>query len=136
VIAFAILATLLGGNDDGDELKQMNQAQLLTLSMVLAVKSETETFIPLPGMGLNEISRKINSPFAALRQVTNIIRLMQNLAYLTYNSDNAYYQHDTRMHDAGDVKAVSDLLRLSGLLGFKLDPLSRLRQVQQAQTLR
>jgi hypothetical protein len=74
IIGMAVLVMALGGNYDKKELLQNQAIQNWALSVALAVKAETETFVPIPGMGLNDMARKMNSPFAAVRQISNSIK--------------------------------------------------------------
>jgi hypothetical protein len=138
IIAMGLLVAALGGGDDKDDLKKNVPLQNYMLALFISVKSETETFMPLPGMGLNEMSRKMNSPFAALKQVSNIIKVLENGTGYIFNRPSAFYKsqgvHDG-FHDIGDPKVVANFLKLVGL-SFQFDPVDRVIRGRQIQQLR
>lgn len=139
IVAFALLVGALGGGDDKDELRKNSSLHNYLLAQLMSIKSDTETFVPIPGMGLNELARKMNSPFVALKQVTNILKVIQNgLGYVVGNSD-AFYKRDgvgDGFHDEGDPKVVANFLRLIGWTGTAFDPLEKLTRVKQLQELK
>lgn len=138
VVGFMVLVGALGGGDDKKELAKHIALQNYMLALAMAVKSETETFTPLPSMGLNELSRKINSPFAALKQITTILKTVQSAFDFVAQNSNAYYKatgiHDG-FHDKGDPKVVANFLKIIGWSGGPFLPsIERVikgRQIQQ-----
>ena len=145
ILGMAALVAVMGAGADKKELQQSPAIQNWALSLALAVKAETETFVPLPGMGLNDMARKMNSPFAAVRQVSLMIKTLQNLMALAVdqtgiaNIDSAYYKTTSLrdgFHDKGDAKAVANLLKLIGWSGIGFDPVQKVLQQQNIQTLR
>ncbi len=145
IIGMAALVAALGGGHDKKELVQSAAIQNWGLAVALAVKAETETFVPIPGMGLNDMARKMNSPFAAVRQISLIIKTLQNFLALGVdqmgiaNIDSAYYKSSTLkdgFHDKGDAKAIANLLKLVGWSGIAFDDVNKVLQQQNIQTLR
>lgn len=137
VVAFMLLVGALGGGEDKKDLAKNIALQNYMLALAMSVKSETETFTPLPSMGLNELSRKLNSPFAALKQISTILRTMQSAADYIRQSPSAFYKqtgvHDG-FHDKGDAKVVANFFKLLGNSGVQFNPLERVirgRQIQQ-----
>ena len=140
IVSLIALYGLMGGGDSKDKLRQNNPYYNYMLAELLAVKSEVETFIPFPGMGINEIARKLNNPFAVMRPLTNIAKLLEDTTMLTVNSKTAYFQNagvKDGFHDEGDIKAVADFIKLVGYRGgwydddFSVDQVQRIRNQQQ-----
>lgn len=140
IIGMAFLVGALGGGDDKKKLGREGTAfSLYMLALAMSVKSETETFAPLPSMGLNELSRKINSPFAALRQVSVIIQTLENGFGYIFNNPKAFYKSQgvrDGFHDPGDPKVVANFLKLIGYSGVQFNPLERVMRTRRAQQLR
>ena len=128
----------LGGNDDKDELKKHSSFQNYALALAMASKTETETFLPLPGFGLNDMARKMNSPFAAVRQITNIVTTLENFSYFAVGNKSGFYKksgaHDG-LHDKGDAKFVANFLKLVGYGGPGMDPIARVNSIKQLNNL-
>lgn len=139
VIGFLLLTMALGSGQPKKELANNSFFQNYMLALSLAVKSETETFTPLPGFGLDDMARKLNSPFAAVRQITNIVKVLNSGMSYIVQSDNAFYKttgiHDG-FHDKGDAKVVANFLRLIGYTGVELDPLEKVSRIRQFQQLK
>ena len=139
IAALSILIMLMGGEEDKKDLQKRNNLNLFLLATAIAVKSETESFVPFPGMGFNEIARKLNSPFAAMRQITNLIKLSDNFVKFVAMSDDAYYKQTSikdGFHDKGDPKFIANFLKLLGWSGTAFDPLEKVTQVKAQQNLR
>lgn len=139
VVAATILAMMLGADDGKEELRDNISIHNWMIAVTLGVKSELETFIPLPGFGLNELARKMNSPFAALRQVTGIIKLVENFSLFVMQSDKAYYKATgirDGFHDKGDAKYIANFLKLVGYSGAGMNALDKIQQIKQSQQLR
>lgn len=139
IFALFFLGLAMGSGDDKKKLQQNSAFYNYMLALAMTVKSETETFFPAPSMGLNELSRKINSPFAALRQVSMLIQTMDNAFKYVIGADSGFYQktgvHDG-FHDKGDAKVVANFLKLIGWSGYEFDPLQRVGVVKRATQLR
>lgn len=133
IIGFIFLMKGMGADDEKKELEKNTAFYNYMLSVGMAVKSETETFIPLPGMGLNEFVRKANSPFAAMRQLTSIAKVIQNAVDLATNDEDAYYKRTSikdGFHDKGDAKLIANFLKLIGWSGIQYSPLERVQNAQ------
>lgn len=138
VIAMGILVAIMGGNSDKKELKNNAALKNWLLATAIAVKSETETFMPFPGMGLNEMSRKMNSPFAALRQISNIVKTLENLSLFIVNNPSAYYKTTgvkDGLHDKGDAKFIANFLKLVGYSGVGFNPVDKVMQQNRIQKM-
>lgn len=68
-LVFTLLLSLLGyDDDDKDRFKKMERNNWVTNHMIynlMMIKSESEQFIPIPGMGMDEIARLYNKPSVA-----------------------------------------------------------------------
>lgn len=137
-ITLGILAVLMGSGDDTEKLKQNSSAYNFLLALTMAVASEMQTFIPVPGLGGDEILRKIKTPFAATTQILNMGKLISDLLDYaggggTYKTDGA--NHDG-FHDKGDAKWVAGYLKLKGWNFSEYDALLKVQNTKQIQTVR
>lgn len=135
------LTILMGSGDDKDKLKKNAPAYNFLLALTMATASEVQTFIPIPGLGFDEIMRKLKSPFAAVSQVINLYTMFTNMMALINPLDpnTGRYKSkgiDDGFHDVGDSKFVADLVKFSGYNFKEWSPIDKLMTVKQMQTIR
>lgn len=107
----------VGGYDDNRELEG-RWLYTMGLYQLMKMKSETETFLPAPGFGLDELSSVFSSPFVPATTVKTIARTGKDLIaigqdFLT-GSDNSVFHRDYGIFSEGDLRLKADALKLSG----------------------
>lgn len=139
ILTLALIISLMGGGggpDDNKKLKDNSGLYNFLLAEIIASKTETETFIPWWGMGLNDLVRKAKSPMVAMQQVTNLAKLVELAAYTAIDNDYAFYQNNTVLHDKGDSKAFAMLLKIYGYTGKTFNPTELIKTQQMLQKFR
>jgi len=109
ILGFTIL--LVGGYDNDRELKG-RWWYTMALYHLERAKSEAETFIPFPGLGMNEFTTLFSSPFASAATVKTAGRLLSDLDFW---SPGAYFKRDYSIWKEGDLRAKADIIKLIGL---------------------
>ena len=84
----------------------------------MLIKSETETFLPAYGMGVNETVRLLGSPSIAFNTARRWIKLGDDFLAYVQGEDAAYYQRDAGIYREGDIKFFADLLTIIGWKNF------------------
>lgn len=129
-MGFLALMTLLGYNSDDPDrnkkLKENSWIHNMTLYEIMMIKGEAETFIPLPGMGINEILRLKDQPSIAFPIMNKYYKIVSHLLDLVQQPftdyDLIHYKRKTGIWEPGDLKLLGDLARLVGYTGATLDP--------------
>jgi hypothetical protein len=131
-LSFYLLLRALGWNaNDKDKYKKLADNSWATnelIYQIMAVKSESEQFIPIPGMGLDEIMRLKNTPSIAFAHLDKWYKIVQDGADFIQvglgidPSSELYYQAKTGYWDKGDLKAEGHLLRIFGFTGGTMLP--------------
>jgi hypothetical protein len=129
-----ITAILMGSGDDKDKLKENSAGYNYLLALNIAVASEVQTFVPIPGLGMDEIIRKAKNPFAAISQVANISKLLMN--FMTMSQYKQATGLDDGMHDKGDMKWIAELTKLLGYDYREYSPIDKVVAVKQGQQIR
>lgn len=132
ILMFAVLISMLGGYDDDKDMKLYgsNGAQLAEgkfwklhlLYQLMKVKSETENFVPIFGMGYDEAMRTVGTTSIAWRTLNQLSQIAGDAWTLGTNPDKAYYQRDQGFWNQGDMKLVARLGRLGGFSGNTFHP--------------
>lgn len=141
-ISLAVLCVMMGSGDPKKKLKENSGEYNYLLALTMAVASEVQTFIPFPGLGGDEIIRKIKSPFAAVSQIINQYKLFTDfLAYSNpFDSNSGRYLRGTGnkdgLHDAGDAKFIADAAKLLGWNFSEFSPIDKVQNIKQLQTIR
>ena len=137
-LMFMALISLFGWHDD-DKNKykklQDNWAQAYLLYQLMLIKSETETFIPIPGMGWDETYRLITTPTVAFNTLGKYLKLVKHAGLAAMNSDDAVYDKDTGLYNEGDYKYIADLYSILGIKNFMIlnDPKEGIKQYMMLQ---
>lgn len=138
-VLLAVLGILfLFGYDDDDEARwekiRARSGPLFTpefklrgyitnhmLYLLMGVKQETSTFIPIPGLGLNEYAKFIGVTSPAFGSTVKMyIKIIDDLANMMLGEDSAYYKKDTGPYSwqqEGAPKVITHLLSTVGLSG-------------------
>lgn len=144
----AILSLVLGWDEDDKDrfkkLKEKGWGHQALLYVLLKTKSETEQFIPLPGLGLNEIKRIYSNPSIAFNEVTRYIEISSLLVdhaqdIVGLNSDSLYYKanvDNSGLKDKGDSKLVAKLFGAIGYTGKTFTPYDAIKSFEYSQRLR
>lgn len=129
-ISFLVLLGLMGyNNDDPDKnkkLKDNSWAHNMALYELAMIKGEIENFIPIPGMGINEILRMKDQPsiaFPLLNKYYKILSHLIDLAHQPFSDyDLIHYKKSTGIYKKGDLKLVADILKAIGYTGATIHP--------------
>lgn len=127
ILTLALLISLLGGYDKDRKMDQegITSVQFWKLHLIyqmMKVKSETENFIPLPGLGFDEAIRTTKTTSIAWRSLEQITAVAQEFGNLAVNSDSAYFNRDYGIWEKGDLKLLSRMGRLVGFSGNIMHP--------------
>lgn len=127
-LAFITLVMGFGADDDDrfKKLERKNWAQQMLLYEMMMIKSETETFLPLPGMGLNELLRMKDNPSIAFPLINRYAKILSHSADIMIGTisgtDQGRYERKSGIWEKGDIKVYADLLKLVGYTGNTQNP--------------
>lgn len=118
-VMFFLAISALGGDDD----KKLRDNSLLENNILYALKGiqqQNETFMPIPGVGFDDIVRKIQNPFPIFGKVKNLASLINDATHtISYEmglpgvqESDVYYTKNTGWHKAGDMKLTNDIEKL------------------------
>lgn len=123
VLVSAICISLISflGGQDPDDLKKNSVFTNNIIYQLNIIRSQNESFIPFPTLGLNEMINRIKNPFPLATKITNAGKLLQDsflsAVYPLGLSDekDVFYTSKTGWHEQGDTKVMADLDRLFGI---------------------
>ena len=129
-LAFLSLIAMLGYDGDDSErnqkLKTRSWAHNMLLYELMMIKGESETFLPIPGMGVNELLRLKDQPSIAFPLINKYYKFFyhagQWLVDPLFDEDLSTFQRKTGIYDKGDYKIIADLRKIIGLTGTTIDP--------------
>lgn len=121
-VMFYLMINALGGGDN----KHLKDNSILTNNLIYALKGiqqQNESFMPIPGIGFDDIIRKVQNPFPIFGKVKNLASLLNDgtktIAYEMgipgVDKSDVYYSQNQGWHHRGDFKFMSDLDKLIGL---------------------
>lgn len=91
------------------------------LFLMMGVKQETSTFIPIPGLGLNEYAKFIGVTSPAFGSTLKMyVKIVDDLANMLTGNESAYYKKDTGPYSwqqEGAPKVITHFLSTFGLSG-------------------
>lgn len=127
---FLGLLALCGYNDDDKDrfkkIKNNDWAMNMFIYEMLMIKGEAETFIPIPGMGVNELLRIKDSPSIAFPLINKYYKVFSHLYDAITDpfvqGDQLHYQKATGIYKEGDLKLLGDLNRIIGYSGATVHP--------------
>jgi hypothetical protein len=145
--------TLIGGynENDKDKMKKLRRSSWANQAMVaelMKVKSETEQFIPLPDMGLNEIKRMYSNPSLILSETTQMLFMtkllieqgVNTIPGVHYFDNDLYYQKQVDqggLGDEGDSKLLHELVRsFVGYSGKTFHPSDMVKSLEYGQRIK
>lgn len=122
VALFLLLNSLGAGGDD----KHLKDNSLLVNNLIYALKGiqqQNEAFMPVPGVGFDDLLRKIQNPFPILGKVKNLVAIIQDGSHTLYyemglpgvEKNDIMYSKESGWHKPGDLKVMADLQKLMGL---------------------
>lgn len=118
-VMFWMMLGLLGGNDD-KHLKENSTAVNNLIYTLKGIQQQNEAFMPVPGVGFDDLFRKVQNPFPILGKLKNLVSLMQDGSHALYyqmglpgvDENDVYYTKAQGWHKPGDMKITSDLEKL------------------------
>jgi len=129
--AFILLGLLGWDYNDKDRFKKVQEnswAKNMLLYQILAAKSETEQFIPIPGFGGDELLRMKNTPsiaFHHLDKLYNVLKSTLNYPSVWLGLEDASvldYQQKSGIWEKGDSKWLANIVKALGYTGATLNP--------------
>jgi hypothetical protein len=91
------------------------------LFLMMGVKQETSTFMPIPGLGLNEYAKFIGVTSPAFGSTLKMyVKIIDDLASMLMGNDSAYYKKDTGPYSwqqEGAPKVITHFMATFGLSG-------------------
>ena len=129
-MAFLALLSLMGYNDNDKKrfkkLKSNSWVENMLIYEILLTKGEAETFIPVPGMGVNELLRIKDSPSIAFPLINKYYKLFSHF-YDTVtdpfsSGDQSHFSRKTGIYEKGELKLKADLFKILGYSGYTEHP--------------
>lgn len=119
----ALLIRMLGfDGDDKDRYKKLAENSWFhnfLIYQIMMIKSEGETFLPFPGMGVNETVRFLGTPTIAFTTARRWVKLGQDFLYWVVGDQNkGWYQRDSGIYSQGDIKWIADMMNIVGWRNF------------------
>lgn len=125
-LGFTVMFALLIGAMGGDDNKRIKDNSILVNNLLYALKGiqqQNEAFMPVPGIGFDDLLRKIQNPFPILGKVKNLVSLIQDGSHTAWyemglpgvDEKDVKYMQKTGWHNPGEFKMFSDLQKLIGL---------------------
>ncbi len=110
------------------------------LLQLLKLKSQTEMWVPLPGMGLKDFTSLPSAvPIAVGPTVDSYAKIIDNLIRLSAGDTHAYYQRTVGPYDwqqEGNPKLFNYLGQITGLRGATITPELAIQKQEQAKVLK
>ena len=139
-VMFMTLLAMLGFDDDDPDrfkkLKHNSWAHNMLIYEILLIKGESETFLPFPGMGVNELLRIKDSPSLALPMLNKYNAIINDLIDLIrqpFNkNDLIHFKRKTGIYEKGDLQIWAHLLKLAGYTGSTIHPEEAIKGYSQA----
>lgn len=127
---FLALLSLVGfDTSDPDRFKKLKKngwALNMLIYEILLIKGETETFLPLPGFGADELARMKDNPSVAFPLLNKYLKLLnhliQHIRQPFTDDDVTHFKQDSGIYKKGDLKIMADLLKIIGYTGATLNP--------------
>lgn len=147
VLVSAICIGLIGalGGQDPQDLKKNGLFNNNLIYQLNIIRSQNESFIPFPSLGLNEMINRIKNPFPLMTKITNAGKLVQDTFLATIyplglsEEKDVFYTTKSGWHNPGDSKVMADLDRLFGVFyRFKniMHPEVAIRNFQNTQRIK
>jgi hypothetical protein len=125
-IMFALAIAALGGDDN----KKIKDNSILENNLLYALKGmqqQNEAFMPIPGIGFDDMLRKVQNPFPILGKVKNLVSLMNDGTHTIWyemglpgvDEHDVKYMRNSGWHKPGDFKMFADFQKLVGIKKFE-----------------
>jgi hypothetical protein len=119
-------------DDPEHPFKLMGWAENHALLLAMNVRSENETFIPLPGFGLDDYTKLLDFQSLAFGPTIESYSKMGALGYHTLmDNERAYYQRDSGPYEwqqEGGSKFITTLAKSVGIDGSNASPIEKIKQ--------
>lgn len=117
------------------ELSGWLRAHLMLL--IMSVETEANAFIPSPGYGMNHMYNTVagQSSIAMGASFEAIKDMVSDLFFTVTGDDRVYYKRDTgglKTKEEGTNKFLHKLMRMSGVSGKFVDPLTTAKNIEAA----
>ena len=126
-----------GTDENNDDFNAQGWVSNHLLFLMSSVRAENQQFIPLPGLGLKEYASMTDLKSVAFGPtISSYINILDNLLLLATGSDKAYYSKDAGPYTwqkEGDPKIVNMLMKMVGLNGSTLDPVTGFKNMNSVQ---
>lgn len=142
-LTFYLLLRMLGWNpDDKDRIKKLKENSWATNHLIyqlMAVKSESEQFIPIPTMGMDEMVRIKNTPSLVFGHFDKYYKLMGDVIDLANyglgrtDEEKIRFQQDPGFWDKGDLKIEAHAARIFGFTGGTIDSRALIKNYDRVQ---
>jgi len=153
IVAVSMIAALLFGYDDDDEdrfeklraksgalgeddFRLMGWLSNQTLTLLLKTQAENESFIPLPGLGLNSYLDLTSSTSLAFGPtITSYAKILTDLSMhaMPGEDEDLFYKRDTGPYPwqkEGDAKIWNHFMTMVGFSGSQVDPVKGLQSFE------
>lgn len=125
-IMFALAISALGG-DDNKKIKDNSTLENNLLYALKGMQQQNEAFMPIPGIGFDDMLRKVQNPFPILGKVKNLVSLMNDGTHTMWyemglpgvDEHDIKYMRKSGWHKPGDFKMFADLQKLVGIKKFE-----------------
>ena len=119
-------------DDPEHPFRLMGWAENHALLLAMNVRSENETFIPLPGFGLDDYTKLLDFQSLAFGPTIESYSKMGALGYHTLmNNERAYYKRDSGPYEwqqEGGSKFITTLAKSIGIDGSNVSPIEKIKQ--------
>jgi len=104
------------------------------LSLAMNIRAENESFVPLPGFGLDDYKRSLDTKSVAMSPTVNMWMTMVNdISQLL--DDKGYYQREVGPYDwqdEGGSKFINHMMKSIGVTGSTTSPVMAIKNFQGA----
>lgn len=139
-VALRLLGWNSGDPDKYKKIQENSWAYNHLLYQIMLVKSEAEQFIPVPGLGGDELLRLANTPTIALRHLGKWYSIGGNMVSLAgyelgmVDESQVRTQQKSGIWDKGTLKVYRDAMKILGRTGATEDPITGIRNYQSFQS--
>lgn len=121
IVTLGLVIMMIGGDDDDREFKG-RWFYTMAVYELMKVKSETETFLPLPGFGINELTSLFSSPFVPATTAKTAGKVLTDLKNAIVQDEDAFFKRDYGIYEEGDLRLKASALKMLGVPVNLLSP--------------
>jgi len=104
------------------------------LSLAMNIRAENESFVPLPGFGLDDYKRSLDTKSVAMSPTVNMwLTMINDVSQLL--DDKGYYQREVGPYtwqDEGGSKFINHMMKSIGVTGSTTSPVMAIKNFQGA----